>query len=371
MKCKFGFDDINDYFDGIMSQEMKKKIEEHITMCEDCCIYYKSLLLTREFIEEKIGLNKDFRKTTLQLIDKSRYTNNKPSILFKRTLSRMKPVLKPAIVAAAVCVCLLMVYSNSYVMQDGINALFGNDGRVAGITCSTPTPSVEINSVKTKDKDIRIPDKETQHFKIYRADADTSDLDALSAALEGYYNKISSDMNHDLNTKVTIRIWSDIKKLHTEIGNPDASDSVISGSIGTTIHLLSPSAQKGKEFNDIGIHELAHIMIADINPDNKVLWMHEGIEGYEAGEFNRQEFKPHYLECVKNDDIPTVSGLSSNYKTIDFGFACSLVEFILEEYGSDKLKELVEDSKSFSDIFGCRESEFHENWVSYLSANYS
>ena len=122
------------------------------------------------------------------------------------------------------------------------------------------------------------------------------------------------------------------------------------------------------EFFHLAIDAIAHIIITTINHGNTILWMHAGIEDFESGYFDADAVRDSLSALVKSGSMPTMSDMLeryyswSNYRKLSF----SLTEFILREYGPDKMKRLIEAPYDMEDVFGLSEDEFKEKWAAYI-----
>lgn len=357
MRCKYSFADISDYLDDIMSEEMKQKLMEHMQMCENCRSYYTSLSLTKKYVEEKIKLGKDFRGSIIQSIDKDRYQKVKISHYISKLMHKFSPVGKQGIVIVAACACLLLIFSGSI----SIKSILGN-------TDVSKIPTGGINTCLTGEESIFIQNTETQHFIVYDSSDDASFLTKASAALEKNYERVSKDLGSQFEKKTAVRIWPDIEKLHIAIGKPYALDDVTVGYLDSTLHILKPQTSGGRVPDNFAIDAIVHIMIATINHGNTIPWMHAGIEDYESGYFDAYAIRDSLSVLAKGGRMPTVTDMLQRYYSLsDYReLSFSLTEFILREYGPDKLKRLIEAPYDVEDVFGLSENELKEKWAVYI-----
>ena len=74
--------------------------------------------------------------------------------------------------------------------------------------------------------------------------------------------------------------------------------------------------------------------------------------------------------------IPTFKDLDTGGDFETFfkrnGYQCSynIVESIIEEFGYDKLYNLIKSPKNFIDAFGITESQIQNKWMEYIKKNY-
>jgi hypothetical protein len=113
MKCRYTFDDINEYADGALSEERTVEIKTHIEACKACRQYYNSIMVSEKYMKENISLKSDIRMKVLESIDVERYKNK--NIFYRLGLIRNKTGLIKNFAIAAACVFLsVLVLRNEY-----------------------------------------------------------------------------------------------------------------------------------------------------------------------------------------------------------------------------------------------------------------
>lgn len=111
MKCNLNVEDIIKYTENQLSDEDKKRVEEHLRSCEKCRRYYGVLKYTETYAKETSHVSENIRKNVMEAIDLNRYSKDKKfwtSGVFHRSM----PVIKPILAFAAVLVVVLVGIAN-------------------------------------------------------------------------------------------------------------------------------------------------------------------------------------------------------------------------------------------------------------------
>jgi hypothetical protein len=97
------------------------------------------------------------------------------------------------------------------------------------------------------------------------------------------------------------------------------------------------------------VHELAHLVTHQMtsNPYSSIpTWLNEGISMYAEGEM--EAYYVGYLsQAVNNDSLISVRSLASPFSTdsaksyLSYAQSLSLVEFLIQEYGQQKMQALL------------------------------
>ena len=239
--------------------------------------------------------------------------------------------------------------------------------------------SIEFNNIH-KDSDYKLNlTVETQHFIIYYTEIDKSCIDKVSEVLENNYNRITIIFKQQLQEKLKIEIRSDINQLHIALGFPNAPDWIRGGLGIDKIVIASPlNPPPGSQFDNVvntAVHEFVHIIINKINEDTP-RWLNEGIACYEAKDNNENWIRETVKDGLTNNVHPTFKDLDTGkdfetfFKRNGYQYSYTIVESIIEEFGYDKLYNLIESPNNFVGIFGITESQLQNKWMEYIRKNY-
>lgn len=107
MKCNFNLEDLIKYSENQLSDEEKKKVKEHLDVCEKCRRDYGVLKYTETYAKDSSLKSENITKNVMGEIDVNRYSKNK-KFWFSRTVHRAMPVIKPILASAAVLVVVMV-----------------------------------------------------------------------------------------------------------------------------------------------------------------------------------------------------------------------------------------------------------------------
>ena len=191
---------------------------------------------------------------------------------------------------------------------------------------------------------------ETDHFSIYYYPEMQQHLERVAGYAESAYQQISSDLKHDLPTKVPLILF----KTHAEFEQENVIPGAASEGVGafaepTRNRMLLPIDAPSDLLYRLITHELTHIFQFDIIPQslirrNMPLWIDEGMADYETG-----YWAPIDLMTVRDaavtDSVPKMSELEgygdfSNPRLIyNLGHAC--FEFIEAKWGKEGVRQFM------------------------------
>ena len=202
--------------------------------------------------------------------------------------------------------------------------------------------------------------KETQHFIIYYTEVDKTCIDKVSDILENNYNRITVNLNQQIDEKLFVEIHSDLNQLHVALGLINAPNW-IRGGIGVgKILIASPlNPPPGSEFNNVvntAVHEFVHIIVNKINKDTP-RWLNEGIACYEAKDNNEEWIRKTVKNGLVNNIMPTLKELDTDgdfemfFKLNGYQYSYTIVESIIEEFGYNKLYDLINSPDKFCGCF--------------------
>lgn len=205
---------------------------------------------------------------------------------------------------------------------------------------------------------------ETEHFIFLWAKDEARFFNCLPTSVEENYKRISNDLNSTVSRKITIKLYDNFWIYNLSSGNPFPLPKLrTSGNADyqrMIIDVLLPPLNDPvyEEENLLQLvcmlvcmtgvgHEIAHILISEINPRFIRGWWHEGIAEYEhlIPLTDHDEFKDLIDStelAVKNrvtaGNIPTFEELSVRdfNKFLDmngYEFSKEFIDFAVSEYG--------------------------------------
>jgi hypothetical protein len=120
---------------------------------------------------------------------------------------------------------------------------------------------------------------------------------------------------------------------------------------------------------EIPVHELAHNVTLHLAPEagNNPVWLWEAVAVYEAGQF----VDPASLPTLVAGDFPTLAELDqrgARPSIYDVGYL--LAEFIVERFGLEGLRRLIQAEGDVAATFGMSVAEFERQWRAFVVARY-
>jgi hypothetical protein len=232
---------------------------------------------------------------------------------------------------------------------------------------------------------------ETTHFTIFSSSGDFDLAKNISFVVEKDYDRLSKNYKTDINSKITVRIFTSRQLYNMAFGNPfpfpRKADNYDGQSIGNTVYVLIPKTWQAlpdtifppELTRTLLAHEMAHSFVYHLNP-NISGWLTEGIALYEQTPvFNETIRKAGFISWIesdiKNGLIPKFSELFNGKKitnpliTKDYVFAGSFIDFVTMKYGYNVIISFIK-SLDFTKSFGKSESEVQDEWMKFLTDIY-
>ncbi len=217
----------------------------------------------------------------------------------------------------------------------------------------------------------------SEHFEFYSKKQDAEVLDALSKVLERNYIRITSNMRTSFNLKIYVFIYPDLKAFHSAINYPNAPDWVVGAASKNELKMVSPlnpgSVHSYQSLMKAIVHELTHTVVLNLRKQGIVglpNWLNEGYAYYEAGQLTENERETIHANLLKYV-LPSWVELK-NANTFQFGdmggygISATIIEFLAESYGLDKLKQYIIDPESVEKIYNMSEKNLELMWMEYL-----
>ncbi|HMG68537.1 MAG TPA: hypothetical protein VK588_12655 [Chitinophagaceae bacterium] len=220
----------------------------------------------------------------------------------------------------------------------------------------------------------------TKHFTfLFSSSIDTIKIAELSDVLEGNYLRIGNDLKttpaDNIETNIYAQRWRYIKATKNWGGSGNIEGI-------SKLHFVE-QAWGETDIKKVAVHEFAHTvtlkLLLDHEPqpinskdfDKKFstfpTWLWEGISVYEAQQF----VDPKSLPFLSNGSYPNIAELnnrSKGGKIYKVGF--SVIEYIIDQYGQQKLLELIISYGNISKVLGVTEDVFSKDWYNFVKQKY-
>ena len=220
----------------------------------------------------------------------------------------------------------------------------------------------------------------TDHFTIiFSRSIDTSKINVLASALESNYIRIGNDLKTIPSRNIEVNIYAQRWRYVKATGNWSASGNIEGIS---KLHFVE-QAWGETDSKKVAIHEFAHTvtlkLLIENEPqpldskafDNKFAtfptWLWEAISVYEAV----QLIDPKTLPFLSNGSYPNILELnnrSNGGKIYKVGY--TLIEYILHQFGQEKLIALIKNYGSISNVFGVTDDQFCKGWYDFVKQKY-
>lgn len=243
---------------------------------------------------------------------------------------------------------------------------------LALVLTSAITPAFAATTADLKQQ------RETEHFVFYCMDQDVKALDDLAEALEGCYERTTTDLGKAPSGKVKVNIYPDIDSFHNAMGRPNAPDWSVGEAKNGALYMTSPLNPGPSHDYDgmlqIAVHEFVHIIINLFG--NVPSYLHEGVACYEAGQNRYETLSSFIAGQMDQNKVPSLSSLEKFNSSSEgmYQYGPAFVDFIARNYGFDAVVALLE-GKPLATAIGkdgasMQNQSFNEFWWQFLDNLY-
>lgn len=213
------------------------------------------------------------------------------------------------------------------------------------------------NLVTLRDQYQRFATLTNEHFTVRMGARDAeifgaSVLDLLNRARHVLVTKYGAT----LEQTTLVEIFDDPRDFAVRTFGMPGNPGYLGVCFGDVVTANSPSSPAGKStaWESVLWHEFCHVVTLNMTKNKMPRWLSEGISVYEELEIDPswgQRMIPDYRAFILADKMHPVSDLSSAFLTagsnLDLQFAyyqsALVVEFLVKEYGFEKLKLILND----------------------------
>jgi hypothetical protein len=218
-------------------------------------------------------------------------------------------------------------------------------------------------------------EKVSQHFNFYATRGDMKVLDSLAVTLEKNYTRITNHLGIRIDKKISVQVFPDLTAFHLAIHSPNAPDWVVGTSIDDKLMMVSPrnpgSIHTYNSLMQVVVHEFVHVAVYYARGGKESIpltrWLSEGYAEYEAGQVD-EAVRRSAAKSLADKEPPAWSQLE-NASAMEFGamngYALSgtIVEFLVDTYGIDKLVLLIKEPEKMESIYGIPQATLEKQWV--------
>lgn len=203
-----------------------------------------------------------------------------------------------------------------------------------------------------------------EHFIVHMAtrDADIFGKDVL-ALLSRAHDTLTQKFGFQLGKPTQVEFFNDPRDFGVRTFGMPGNPGYLGVCFGDVITANSPSSPTGRStaWESVLWHEFCHVITLNMTHNKMPRWLSEGISVHEelaADPSWGQRMTPEYIELILDDKMHPVSDLSAAFLTadsnLDLQFAyyqsALVVEFIVKQYGFDKLVAILRDLGTGTEI---------------------
>lgn len=208
-----------------------------------------------------------------------------------------------------------------------------------------------------KDRDLNFEEICTEHFKIKYLKKSSKYAKRIANVCENAYKNVSNRYGDSIEDCTIIKVYEDEEKLRQSVKL--SFGWAFSGWYEYPESIKTTQYEDEETYRKILEHELIHKLTISKSKNNMPYWFSEGLAVYFANFPNESEEyrkKSHYLNMYKDYvmDIRKIEKVNlekmKDPKQIDnyYNNAGMIVKFMVNEYGIQKVKEIVEELGKFS-----------------------
>jgi hypothetical protein len=215
---------------------------------------------------------------------------------------------------------------------------------------------------------------ESKSIAIWATEADRQTARDIFSAIEANAEQICTTLQTECQFPLLIEIHPDQASFDEYVINPEMRGYFAISGPPHTIQMVSPAnpAPHTISYEDavlVAVHEFTHLALDEVNAGMPT-WLDEGTAIYVG---------PHqlYTNACQNafpfQLTPSFQDLVQNYDKIQAPdlFAYTVVDFIVSQYGMDKLNQLLRTPEKLQTILGVSEETFEDNWLDFIRSRYS
>lgn len=239
-----------------------------------------------------------------------------------------------------------------------------------------------INFYKPYDKDKEMYKVLSgKHFNYYSYTKDNlKDIKELNRYIDSVYYDFENKLGVNIGNKIDVMIYKESNDLTSDL-YLGAYEKLKPLGLANRMGIYIVENQEGYDIREIFRHELIHKLtftrnIATENPAYE--WLLEGVAYYYTYIDNNKNYRANNALRVAafTNNLPDLDKILKNSSSVtdEWGYDLyrSIVEFIISEYGNDKLLEVIDNVgvKDVKATINLSEEEFIEKWKNFMIEKY-
>ncbi len=205
----------------------------------------------------------------------------------------------------------------------------------------------------------------TEHFEIYYYPELEPHLERVAAYAESAYQRISSELKHDLAERVPMILFKTQSEFQQQdISGSELPEGVLAFAEPYRDRMVLPIDEPPDQLYRLIVHELTHVFEFDVIPRglmgaNIPLWVDEGLANYMAGYWNVLDLM-QVRDAALTDNVPKMSEFESQPLSgrLPYSMGHAAFEFINTRFGADGLRQFLFSLRK--NVIGGGESAYEE-----------
>jgi hypothetical protein len=223
---------------------------------------------------------------------------------------------------------------------------------------------------------------EGEQVRLYWHDQDQEFGERLFAAAEDAAGKLSAEFNVGSKSPVSIVIYNSHQELMAVLQDSSA-EWTGAVTFGGRVGVIAVGLGQMSWMERVIPHELTHAMLFQVTkpPFGDIpRWLHEGLAVRSEGGMNAEE-RMALADAIETDTLIALRALNSPFPDqrdraiLSYAQSNSLINFIIEEYGTDKLGEVISvfaEGAHYDDamieVFGVDMDGVEDLWRAHIGA---
>jgi RNA polymerase sigma-70 factor (ECF subfamily) len=214
---------------------------------------------------------------------------------------------------------------------------------------------------------------EASKLTVRAAESDRRTAQDVAQAIRAEAEDICAELQTPCQFSTVVEIYPDQTSFDQHVMNQNMRGYFALSGYPYQIQMVSPehpaphkiSYQDGVQ---VAVHEFVHLALDEINPALPA-WLDEGAAVYLG------PHEPYAVVCqfaFPFELIPSFQRLTEAYEEVSAPdlFAYAAVDFIVHEYGMDRLNQLLRVPEDLESILGISPVMFDDRWQSFMQTQY-
>ncbi len=226
----------------------------------------------------------------------------------------------------------------------------------------------------------------TEHFDIFYYPELEPHLERVAAYAESAYQRISSELKHDLPKRVPLILFKTQSEFQQQdITGSELPEGVLAFAEPYRDRMVLPIDEPPDQLYRLIVHELTHVFEFDVIPRGLLgsaipLWIDEGLANYMAGYWNVLDLM-QVRDAALSDNVPRMSEFESQPLSgrLPYSMGHAAFEFISSRWGQDGLRQFLFSLRknvigggdsAYEEALRLKPEEFDEQFDRYIKERF-